>query len=268
VIAYFLYVAVLAQFYIDAPWRALLLAAAIAGLFGLAAKCRPVVRDFAPLAATLAAYREMDWFTPPAHDHRWENVWIVWDRLALNQYGLRAAIESAGPLFPEFFELCYVLVYGVAPVALWVLYANGKGKRVQYFWVAYLAGTLGAYALFPYFPSEPPRIAFPSEDLPGVSSVIRQVNLAILGGYGIHSSVFPSAHVSSAFSAAWALLAVLPHKRWIGWSFAAYGVCVALATVYGRYHYGADAAAGLAMSLVAIVAQRLRARPPVLRAAS
>ncbi|MBV8846167.1 MAG: phosphatase PAP2 family protein [Bryobacterales bacterium] len=253
-IGYFLYVAAIAPFFVRAPWRPLVLAAAIAGLFWLAALCRPVVRDFAPLAAALVAYREMEWFTPAVQDHHLERVWVLWDRVLLDQYGLRAAIESAGRVLPEFLELCYVLVYAVAPIAVWVLYANGKGLRARQFWVAYLAATLGAYALFPYFPSEPPRIVFPGLDMPHVEAMVRNVNMMILGGYGIHSSVFPSAHVSSAFSAAWALLVILPEKRWIGCSFAGYAVCVAIATVYGRYHYGADALAGFAVSLVAFPA--------------
>ena len=33
---------------------------------------------------------------------------------------------------------------------------------------------------------------------------------------------------------------------------AAYGVCVAVATVYGRYHYAVDAAAGIAVSLLGL----------------
>jgi hypothetical protein len=47
------------------------------------------------------------------------------------------------------------------------------------------------------------------------------------------------------------LLAILPQRRWIGRTFAACAVCVAVAAIYGRYHYGADAAAGLAVSLMA-----------------
>ena len=257
VIVYFAYVAAISPFYIRAPWRATVLATGIAGALTLGTKLRPVVRDFLPLGATFAAYREMDWFTPAVRDYHLERAWIFWDRLVLDHYGLRAALESAGRVFPEFLELCYVLVYGVAPVALWSLYANASGKRVNHFWVAYLAGTLGAYALFPYFPSEPPRTAFPGQDMPQVQAAVRAVNMAITGGYGIHSSVFPSAHVSSAFSAAWAILAILPAKRWIGWSFVVYGFCVALATVYGRYHFGVDAVAGLAVSLLAIVALHL-----------
>jgi membrane-associated phospholipid phosphatase len=184
-------------------------------------------------------------------------VWIVWDRLALDQWGLRPAIESAGVLVPDFLELCYTLVYAVAAAAVIALFLNGKREGVNRFWMAYLAGTLGAYALFPYFPSEPPRIAFPGMDLPHVNAAVRAINLAIVGGYGIHSSVFPSAHVSSVFSAAWALLAILPGRRWIGLSFTAYAICVAIATVYGRYHYGVDALAGLAVSLAALAVLRL-----------
>lgn len=251
-IGYFVYVAAIAPFFISEPWRAALLAVGVGGVFLLASLCRPVVRDFAPLPLMLAAYREMDWFTPSVKQHHWEQVWVVWDRLLFNEYDLRAAVESTGPLLPGLLELCYLFVYAVAPVALWALYANGKGGLVKHFWTAYLAGTLGAYALFPYFPSEPPRIAFAGEDLPGILTPFRQLNLLILGGYGIHSSVFPSAHVSSAFSAAWALLVIMPRRRWIGWSFAAYGAGVALATVYGRYHYAADALAGFGVSLIAL----------------
>lgn len=98
---------------------------------------------------------------------------------------------------------------------------------------------------------------FPTADLPHVTTVLRQLNLYIVGGYGIHSSVFPSAHVSSAFSAAWGLLRTIPEKRWIGWCVFAYAVAVSIATVYGRYHYAADVVAGFAVSLVAIPAAGL-----------
>ncbi len=140
----------------------------------------------------------------------------------------------------------------MAPASLALLVLNGRREAVSRFWFAYLAGTLGAYALFPYFPSEPPRAAFAGADLPHIVTAVRRFNLWILGGYGIHSSVFPSAHVSSAFSAAWGLMATIPEKRWIGWLMAVYGLSVALATVYGRYHYAVDGVAGIAISILAV----------------
>jgi membrane-associated phospholipid phosphatase len=258
-LAYFSYVAIVASWFFS-PWEAWELAAIVAGAVFVLSRRKSILRDFAPLAFTLLAYREMNWFTPAVRDHHLEQVWIVWDRWLLDQSHLRAAIEAAGAVLPSYFEFCYLLVYGVAPVSIVLLFLYGKRDQVGRFWLAYLAGTLGAYALFPYFLSEPPRIAFAGADLPNVVTGFRQLNLSILGGYAIHSSVFPSAHVSSVFSAAWGLLATIPDRPWIGWLMALYGLSVAVGTIYGRYHYAVDAVAGIAISLVALVALRLSSR--------
>ena len=255
-LAYFTYVGLVAPFFI-APWKPWILAAAVAVLVLMLARRESWIRDLAPLLLTLAAFEEMDWFTPAIRDHHLEQAWIVWDRLLFDHYALRASIESAGPLLPIFFELCYALVYAVAPVALGVLIAHGRRDRVNHFWLAYLAGTLGAYALFPYFLCEPPHRAFAGEDLPHVVTFLRRFNLWIAFHFDIHSSVFPSAHVSSALSAAWGLLEVLPERRWIGWTMAVFGCSVAVATVYGRYHYAVDVAAGIAISFLGLLAVRI-----------
>jgi membrane-associated phospholipid phosphatase len=251
-LVYFVYVALISAFFIS-PWRPFLVAVAVAALLLRLARSESWFRDLSPLLLMLIAFREMDWFTPAVRDHRLEQSWIVWDRLLLNQHGLRATIERPGLLLPVFFELCYLLVYAVGFVAVWALLAHGRRKRLNTFWLIYLGGTLGAYALFPYFPSEPPRIVFAGADLPSIVTDLRRFNLWILGSFSIHSSVFPSAHVSSAFSAAWGLLATLPERRWIGWAMAIYGVCVSIATVYGRYHYAVDVAAGAALSFIGLL---------------
>jgi len=260
ILGYFFYVAIVAVFFF-APFKAIALAAAVCAVMLLLARSRSVTRDLAPIAFTLAAYREMDWFTPAVRDHHIEKLWIVWDRRLLDDLHLRAAIESLGALFPTYFELCYFLVYGVAPVAIALLFLNHRRDRADAFWMAYLAGTLGAYAMFPFFPSEPPRAAFPGHDLPLLITDLRRLNLWILGGYGIHSSVFPSAHVSSVLSAAWGLRAAIPDRPWIARAFMIYGVSVAVATVYGRYHYAADAVAGFAISLLGVITLWLFSSP-------
>jgi len=247
-LGYFIYVALISSFWIY-PWRPWFLAVAVTILMTRLARSESWYRDLAPLLLMLIAFREMDWFTPAIRDHRLEQSWIIWDRMLLDHHGMRAMIESAGLLLPLFFELCYLLVYTVGFVAVWALLAHGRRSRLNSFWLIYLAGTLGAYALFPFFPSEPPRIVFAGADLPGIITDLRRFNLWILGNFSIHSSVFPSAHVSSALSAAWGLFVTLPERRWIGWAMAVYGVCVSIATVYGRYHYAVDVAAGAALSL-------------------
>jgi membrane-associated phospholipid phosphatase len=142
-------------------------------------------------------------------------------------------------------------VYAVGPFLIVVLYLVHRRELVDGAIFLYLLGILMSYALFPYFPSGPPRVAFGGSDIPNVITPLRQFNLWLLGGYGIHSSVFPSAHVSSAFSAAWALFLYLPSKPRFAWGMLIYAVSVSVEVVYGRYHYAADAVAGFLISLAA-----------------
>ncbi len=86
--------------------------------------------------------------------------------------------------------------------------------------------------------------------------VVRQFNHWILGGYGIHTSVFPSAHVSGAFAAAFALKRILGEHPWLCRGVFVYAALVAIATVYGRYHYAVDAVAGVLVGMVAAAVGR------------
>ncbi len=267
-LGYFAYVALLAMVYPLPPptvARAWLVLAGATAVFLLLA--RPpfrIVRDWIPLLFVLTAYREMDWFSIGYKARHLEAQWLQWDQW-LFQAGLRSAIESLGPVLPWILEFSYLLVYGIGAASVGAFYGLKRRYRVNQFLTVYVSGTLFVYAMFPYFPSDPPRVVFPGTDLTQFLTGIRMVNLYLLGGYGIHSSVFPSAHVSSAFSAAWGLLRFLPEQPWVGRSMLIYAVVVSIATVYGRYHYAADAVAGILVSLVALaIATRLQ---PVTRKA-
>lgn len=263
-LAFFSYVAIVALFYPipqDLKYAAFALdAAVLIACVGLAdcerrsaSSVFSMVRDWLPIALTLTAYREMNWFATAQKQHTLEHIWILWDRWLLHDRGMRSMLEAWGWLGPMFLELCYLLVYAVGPFTVFIVYVYRRRDRVDRILATYLCGTLLAYALFPYFPSDPPRTVFVGMDAPGVMTAVRRLNLAILAGYGIHSSVFPSAHVSSAFSAAWGLLFFLREKPSVGWSMLFYAGCVSVATVYGRYHYAADAAAGGAISIAALL---------------
>jgi membrane-associated phospholipid phosphatase len=260
-VIYFGYVAAIApRFPLDQQliWRPFLVELLVCALFlALAygesrehAELFSILRDWAPVALLLLAYREMDWFSTMARDFDLELRWVEWDRAILYKWHLQRVIEWLGALAPLYLELCYLLVYAVAPFVVAILYLQHRRSRVNGALFLYLLGTLLAYALFPYFPSDPPRIAFGGTDMPNVITALRQLNLWLVNGYGIHSSVFPSAHVSSVFSAAWALFAFLPERKRYGWGMLVYAVSVSVATVYGRYHYAADVGAGMAISLI------------------
>ena len=211
-----------------------------------------VLRDWLPVALVVVAYREMGWFAPAQHTYELERTWIQWDRVLLYDWGFKAAIESTGPGLPSLLEFSYSLVYLVGPIGVAALYLYSSRREVDRFLVVLLLGTLLSYALYPFFPSEPPRTVFPGEDAPAINTVFRQFNWWLLGGGGIHTSVFPSGHVSHAFAGAFGMLQVLPQRGWVGRALVGLAISIALATVYGRYHYAVDAVAGLGVALVAL----------------
>ena len=239
--------------------RAWLVLAGIIVVFVILARpTLKIVRDWIPLLLVLTAYREMDWFSLAYKARHLENQWLQWDRWIFNA-GFRATIESLGPVLPWVLEFSYLLVYGIGAFSIGAFYYLDRRYRVNQFLTVYVAGSLVAYAMFPYFPSDPPRVVFPGTDLPQFLTGMRVANLYLVGGYGIHSSVFPSAHVSSAFSAAWGLMRFLPERPWVGRAMLSYAIVVSMATVYGRYHYAADAVAGIVVSLIGLaIAMRLQ----------
>jgi membrane-associated phospholipid phosphatase len=216
-----------------------------------------VIRDWFPLPLTLLAYREMGWFAAPHLSFRLENIFVRWDRMVLRDWGIHRGIESLGPLLPSVLEIAYMLTYALAPFAVATIYVYRRRERVEQFMFPFLLAVLLCYAQFPFWPSEPPRTVFPGEDFPSIVTVFRRFNWWMLGGYGIHTSVFPSAHVAGAFGTAFAMIAALPEHRWVGRLLLAIAILIATATVYGRYHYAADAAAGFIMACVAFGISRI-----------
>jgi membrane-associated phospholipid phosphatase len=272
-VIYFGYVAVIApRFPLEqqAVWRPFLAELLVCVLFlALAygesrdhAELFSMIRDWVPVALLLLAYREMDWFSSLPRNFDLELRWVEWDRTILHQWHWQRALESLGAVGPMYLELCYALVYAIAPFVVAVLYFQHRRERVNGALFLYLLGTLLSYALFPYFPTDPPRVAFGGTDMPHITTALRELNLWLVNGYGIHSSVFPSAHVSSAFSAAWALFAFLPERKRYGWGMLIYAASVAVATIYGRYHYAADAVAGIGISLIPAAMILLALRRP------
>jgi membrane-associated phospholipid phosphatase len=208
-------------------------------------------RDWIPQALMIVAYKEMGWFAPTSHTNQLEHKWIVWDRLLLDDFHLRQIIESLGPVVPSLLELSYALVYAVPPITIGLIYALGLRKRVDTMLTIYLLGLFLCYAQFPFWPSEPPRAVFPGQDMPNVHTAVRTFNLWLVGNYGIHTSVFPSAHVSGAFAAAFGIAYLIPHRRRLVLTYFVYAILVAVATVYGRYHYAVDAAGGFIVGVAA-----------------
>lgn len=218
---------------------------------GAAGRSWSIVRDWVPAPLLVMAYWSADWVPGPPRRGILEHAFIDFDRILLNDWGLRTAVERLAPVGPTILELAYLLVYCVPPLLIAGFYLKRERRRIDDFLFPFLLGTLTTYALLPYFPSEGPRFVFPGADLPSVDILLRRWNLWILHAGDIHSSVFPSGHVTVAFSAAFAMLLAAPERRIVGWGLMTVAVLVLIDTVYARYHYAADGIAGVAISATA-----------------
>jgi membrane-associated phospholipid phosphatase len=75
--------------------------------------------------------------------------------------------------------------------------------------------------------------------------------------------VFPSAHVAGALATAFSMRLALPGRKWVYRTLFVMTGLIAVATVYGRYHYLADATYGAVIAtLVAGVLALDLQRPP------
>jgi membrane-associated phospholipid phosphatase len=206
----------------------------------------------------LVAYRESGLLLTADRTHRLDLVFIPWDRALLHTHFVQAVLQAGTPWLQHYLELAYLLCYPLVPLGAvaigrtaWVKgeAAAAPGARpIDDFWATVLLATLFCYAVYPFFPLTPPRALF--GDLPGpqVEPLLRKLNFWLLDHYGVQACIFPSGHVAAATAVA---LGVRKHAPRLGVLFMFLAASVALATVYGRYHYAADAVAGALVALLA-----------------
>jgi len=233
-----------------------------------------IVRDWIPCVLILVAYRESGLFVAPDPTHRLDLLFIRLDDILLKNSWVRGLLTITSPWLQRYLEFAYFLCYPSVPLGIGALYLarrvapgftptctvlKGGGIEHRYklaieqFWTTVLLAVLTCYVLFPFFPLTPPRELF--HDLPGpqVAPLLRGMNHWILGRYAVGASLFPSGHVAAVTAMALAIRAYLPRA---GILFMVLAVSIALATVYGRYHYAADALAGGLVGITAFVISR------------
>jgi len=233
-----------------------------------------IVRDWLPCVLILVAYRESGLFFRPDPANRLDQLFVHWDDALLKNPWVLSLLTYCSPWLQRGLELAYLFCYPSVPLALGSLYLarrvapgvrpansalDGSATERRYwlainqFWTAALLAAFSCFVLFPFFPLTPPRELF--HDLPGpqVAPLLRGLNHWILGRYAVGASLFPSAHVATVTAMALVIRAYLPR---VGVMFLILAGSIALATVYGRYHYAADALAGVLVGIAAFLISR------------
>lgn len=228
-------------------------------------KLLATIRDWFPAVLILLVYRESGLFFVPDPTHHLDYLFVGWDRVLLNNAWLLGLLNFTAPWLQRYLEFCYMLCYPLVPLGLGALYVRARrpaftpGRSfslepaIDQFWTAVLLALFTCYALFPFFPSTPPRIFF--HDLPGPAArpLFRELNFWILAHYGIECSVFPSGHVAAVTAVS---LSVRHYWPRAGILFLIIAVSVAVSTVIGRYHYAADALTGGLIGVLAFIVSK------------
>jgi membrane-associated phospholipid phosphatase len=233
------------------------------------------LRDWLPALLMLLAYRESGLFIKTDPAHRLDHLFILWDQRMLHSRWVEGLLYACAPWLQHYLEMCYLLCYPLVPLGFAALYLTRpataaqreprgleadvyhqplrRAARVDKFWTVVLLATLFCYAIYPVFPLTPPRVLFNDVPGPPVPPLLRHMNLWVLDRLSVHACVFPSAHTAAVTATA---LAVRAYRPRLGALFCIAALSVAVATVYGRYHYAVDAVAGVCVGVVAFAVSR------------
>jgi hypothetical protein len=145
----------------------------------------------------------------------------------------------------EFLEVSYFAVYAMVGLGPLVAYAAAGLTEVERYWTIVLTADFICFACMPWAQTRTPR-ALEGEP-PTSRSVVRRLNLVVLGGFSHERNTFPSGHAAEALSVVLALSRASPA---VSMALAPLALGVGVGSVAGRYHFAADAAAGYAVALI------------------
>jgi membrane-associated phospholipid phosphatase len=174
--------------------------------------------------------------------------------------GLEQAVFSVPPhdflhhLLPwrplaGYFEFGYLAYYALLPMLGFALYRAGRRREYREMLATVLATFYICFLCFVVFPVAGPWYARAHTD--GLTDVL-------LTHGSSKGAAFPSSHVAVAM-VLWLL--AWRYDRRVFWIMAAIVPALIVGTVYGGYHYGIDALAGLGLAVAAYVIPRWAPSP-------
>ncbi|MFQ5746127.1 MAG: phosphatase PAP2 family protein [Gemmatimonadota bacterium] len=199
-----------------------------------------------PVAATPLLYSELAWLNQLLVTGYFDGVVQSWEQAL---FGVQLSVDASRWLphlwISEILHAGYASYYVLVPGAALGVYLLA-GRRALHEWTF----TVGlaffvCYLIFSVFPVAGPRYAFPPIEGPPARGFFFALVHRILEGGSSKGTAFPSSHVAAAVTA-W--LAAGRHRRVLLVGFALPAVTLVLGTVYGRFHYGIDALAGIGIA--------------------
>jgi membrane-associated phospholipid phosphatase len=148
----------------------------------------------------------------------------------------------------EMLHLGYFSYYFLIPAACIGAYVVRGPRALERVAFTTALAFFVCYLCFAVFPVAGPRYDFPTITGPPSDGFLFALVHQILEGGSSKGTAFPSSHVAATVSA-W--LAAGRETRRVFWIMAPFAVSLTVGTVYGRFHYGIDATAGLLIAAAA-----------------
>jgi len=221
------------------------LAAAVVVVSTRGPALRPL-RDWLPLFLGPYLYVELRWLIPTIGHAHSDMLVLHWEH-ALFPGNPSATWASAMPslALSEALHFAYASYYLLVLVPPIVLYARGRRDAYAATMLALTIVYGACFATYLLFPVDGPRYLVGPAHAP--DGAVRTFVLHLLEAGSSRGTAFPSSHVAASVVAT---LCALSFQRRLGIVVAALTVGLTLGTVYGGFHYGVDALAGVALGLL------------------
>lgn len=254
IVGYLIYLAVLAWVMpLSAARRRLVAAVAVADIAIVWWMSRErsalvsLARDWVPSLQILVCY----WLSGAFFLRPMPRVeaWLAsWDRTLFDGLGV-GYVASRGPrMLLEYFELAYLTVYFLIPLAFAIPYFLAPGFDIDRYWTIVVVAELACYGALPWIQTRPPRALRLHVAIEDRRVAIHRLNGWVLGLGSIQVNTFPSGHAAGSVATALAVGEVVPSAFL---PVLALATSITIGSVLGRYHYAADSVTGVMVAVAA-----------------
>jgi membrane-associated phospholipid phosphatase len=218
-----------------------------------------VLADWYPLLLVPAFYFDLSILNVAVHEGRYFDALVQdWDAALFGGQPSRD-LALRWPWLPlsEVLHASYLSYYAIIYVPAIALYARGMRVAFREVVLAIMATFVVHYLFFIFLPVQGPRYLFDAPAGGLESGPVYRATHWLLGNASSRGTAFPSSHVAVATAISLTLMRFLPR---IGLAALALTALLAVATVYGGFHYATDAWVGAAFGL-AVAAALAASRP-------
>lgn len=209
-------------------------------------------RLFYPVALTPILYLELAPLNQLHVTGYFDATVMHWEELLFGSQLAMGFSERIGRLwFSEMLHIGYFSYYFIVPGAAATAYLLKGPRALERASFTIALAFFVCYLCFSVFPVAGPRYDFPQIAGDGPRGLTYGLVHTILESGSSKGTAFPSSHVAATLSA-W--FATGRESKRVFWIMGPFAVSLTLGTVYGRFHYGIDAAVGLIVAISAYLA--------------